>query len=156
MKKSVSMEPYHKLWILLHRVSHLMYNAREKDLKQQGITSRQSAMLFHIMELGGKATPAEISRVSMRAHHTISINLALMKKRGLVNTEKNVDNKGMISVTMTKKGKQAYKQAMELESIKNIMSCLSEEDSQQLSSILVKLNKKTMEELHVNTGLPFD
>jgi len=156
MKKSVSIKPHHKLWILLHRARDLVYKAREKDLRQHGITSRQSAMLFHIIELGGNTTPAEISRVSMRAHNTVSSNLYLMEKRGLVNTTKNLDNKGMISVTMTEKGKQVYKQAMKMESIKNIMSCLSKKESQQLSLILMKLNNRALEELHIKASLPFD
>jgi len=36
-----------------------------------------------------------------------------------------------------------------MESIKRIMSCLSEEESQQLSLILEKLKKKGLEELHI-------
>jgi len=136
-------------------VRDLIYKAREKELRQYSLTSRQSAMLFHIARLGGKATPAEISRTIMRAHHTISINLALMKKRRLVNTTKDSDNKGMISVTMTQKGKRAYKQSMKLESVKNIMSCLSQEESQQLSSILEKLNNRALEELHIRDRLTF-
>ena len=78
-----------------------------------------------------------------------------MEKQGLVNKIRNSDKKNEVILTLTEKGEQAHRQSLKRESIKEIMSCLSEEERQQLDSSLEKLTDKGLEKLHEVNKVPF-
>jgi len=69
-----------------------------------------------------------------------------MEKEGLIRKVKDLDRKNLIRVVVTEKGQRAYEQSTKREVIHRIMSSLSEEERQQLSSCLQKLRSKALAE----------
>lgn len=135
----------YNLWMLLNQARDAVLKARRKELYQYNIPTRQATALFAIQAIGDKATPGEIARWLFREPHTVSGLLSRMEKKGLVRTSKDLDRKNMVRVTLTDKGKQAYHQSTKRESIRRIMSSLSEEQQQQLASSLQTLRDAALE-----------
>ena len=128
----------YNLWVLLHQVSDIIFNAREAELQQHGLPATQAEVLFVVKAIGDKVTPAQISRMMFRRPHSISGIIDRMKKAGLVKKTKNLERKNLVRITLTEKGQQAYKQALKRKSVQKIMSALSEEERKKLKSLLEK------------------
>ena len=158
MKNHFSADKDYNLWVLLSQARVMLFRARDKELSQYGITARQAAVLFAIKALNateGKATPAEISRWLLREPHTVSRILSRMEKDGLVSKMKGSGKKRKVCITLTEEGEQAYRHTLKRESIREIMSCLSEEEHQQLNSMLKTLRDRAIENLKDLTKVPF-
>jgi DNA-binding MarR family transcriptional regulator len=134
----------YRLWVLLNQVRDAVLRARQKELNQYNISASQAAVLLVIEAIGPKATPAEISRRVFRKPHSVSGILSRMEKKGLVRRLKDLDRKNLIRVVLTEKGREAYYQSTKQESIRQIVSSLSEEERQQLTSCLHTLRDKAL------------
>jgi len=143
MKKALADGNY-ELWILLTQTRDLMYKARRQELTKYNISPRQSAALFIIQSLGEETTPVEIARHLVREHHSVTELLSRMEKDGLLRKVKDLDKKGRVKVVLTEKGQQAYHESLKRDSIREIMSCLSEEEHHQLQSALRKIRNKAL------------
>ena len=139
-----------KLWWLLFRARESMARARRKELEPAGISNREAAILWLIDVLGPKATIGRISYLAFREHHSISAHISRMEKDGLVRKVKSSDGRS-IQVLMTEKGVDAHTYALKRISVHDIMSVLSEEEKQQLFSILHKLRDKALGRLKYAT-----
>ena len=155
MSEHLSENPYYKLWVMLHQTRDSLHKVREKEVAKYGITATQSAVLFIISALGDKATQTQISRWLLREPHSISNILARMEKQGYINKTMNPENKGEMLVRLTDKGNQSYKKTSNIDLIKEIFSCLSEEERLQLSSSLKKLRDSTLRHLIELNGVPY-
>lgn len=149
MKNYSSLDQDYKLWWLIHQTRHMLSKARAKELRQYGLSGMQAAVLFAIEALGDKATPPAIARLIFRERNSVSDILSRMEKDGLLTKSKDLPGKNLVRVTLTDKGKQLYNQSAKRESVKRIMSSLSEEQRQQLRSCLEVLRGKALEELGV-------
>jgi MarR family transcriptional regulator for hemolysin len=143
------------LWVLLNQVTTLILNAREKELTQYGTTAMQAAVLFITNAVGDEVTPAAISRWLLRKPSTITGILNRMERARLVEKAKDLPRKNLIRIRLTQKGKQAYKQSLKRESLHKIMSCLSEEEREQLASCLEKLRNRATKVQGVKHKIPF-
>ena len=139
MKAHSPGEQDYRVWWLLAQVRHLMHQARENELNQYGITAIQAAILLIIDTIDGKATTSEIARWFLRKPHTIGALLNRMEKQGLITKTKDINNHNRVTASLTEKGRQCYSQSLKRESIREIMSCLSGEERQQLESSLDRL-----------------
>jgi DNA-binding MarR family transcriptional regulator len=140
----------YNLWVLLHQVSDIIFNAREVELQQYGFPATQAEVLFVIKAIGDKVTPAQISRMIFRRPHSVSGIVDRMVKAGFVKKTKDLHKKNLIRVTLTAKGEEAYKQALKRKSIPRIMSALSEAERQKLKSLLGTLRNKGLKELGID------
>jgi DNA-binding MarR family transcriptional regulator len=140
----------YNLWVLLHQVSDIIFNAREAELMQYGFPATQAEVLFVIKAIGDKATPAQISRMIFRRPHSVSGIIDRMVKAGLVKKTKDLHKKNLIRVTLTAKGEEAYRQALKTKSILRIMSALSVAERQKLKSLLETLWNKGLKELGID------
>ncbi|MFC2067115.1 MarR family winged helix-turn-helix transcriptional regulator [Chloroflexota bacterium] len=143
----------YNLWALLAQTRHAAFKARQKELDRYNIRPRRAAILYIIQAIGDEATPAEISRWSFREPHSTSVLLGAMEKEGLIKKSKNLHRKNQIRVELTEKGREAYNQTLNRESIHEIMSCLSEEEHQQLRVYLEKLLDKTLKWIAMRNGV---
>jgi len=150
VRNYLSVDKDYTLWGLLIQAKDMVFKAREKELRQYGISPEEAAVLFIVQSIGNQATPAEISRWLLRKPHTVSGILSRMEKKGLVRKTKDLDRENLVSVTLTEKGQQAYHQSTKIESIRQIMSSLSEDERQQLSSGLKKLRDRALKQLGMN------
>jgi DNA-binding MarR family transcriptional regulator len=143
------------LWVLLNQVQSLMMNARDIELMEYGTTAMQAAVLFITNSIGEETIPAEISRWLLRKPATVSGLLDRMEKTGLIERARDLPRKNLVRIRLTEKGKQAYKQSLKRKSLHRTMSCLSQEERQQLASILVKLRNRATEALRHGEEIPF-
>ena len=157
MKDRVSEDHDYNLWVRLHQARDMSFKAREKELSRYGITLMQAAVLFIIETIGKGATPGVISRWLLREPHTVSNILKRMEREGLVKKKDSVNNnkKRQVSISLTEKGQEAYSLSLKRESIKEIMSCLSEEERRQLELSLEKIRDKAIQSFTVVEKVPF-
>jgi len=139
MKAHSSVEQDFRIWWLLAQTRHLMHQARENELNQYGITAIQAAILLIIDNIDGKATTPEIARRFLRKPHTIGALLKRMEKQGLITKTKDINNHNRL----------------ERKSIREIMSCLSKEERNQLESSLDRLRDTAFAYLHMIKKTPF-
>jgi DNA-binding MarR family transcriptional regulator len=140
----------HDIWIMLDQAHAAINAAREKELRQYNLSTMKSAVLFDIEQIGSEVTPAELSRWLLRRSHSVSGLLNRMAKDGLVKKTKDLHRKNLVRITVTEKGKQAYKDSLSRVSIHQLMYCLSVEERKQLYSSLEKLRNMALQE----TGTP--
>lgn len=144
MKGHLSENPTYQLWVLLHQTRDALHKVREKEVAKYGITATQSAILFIISALGGKATLTMISHWILREPHSISSILTRMEKQGFIRKQRNPENQGEVIVSLTEKGKQSFEKTSNIDLIQEILSCLSGEERQQLASSLMKLRDNAL------------
>lgn len=155
MGKIVYADKYYGLWLLLILVKDAMQRARREELRQVSITANEAGVLFYIEALGNRATPAEISRSLFKRPHSISMLISKMEKEGLVKKINDLDRKNLVRVELTEKGQQAYNHASKRAVIHRIISSLSKEERQQLSSCLGKLRSSAFEELGLKKKITY-
>ena len=118
--------------------------AKERELIGLGITSVQALVLFAIQAIGHKATPAEISRWTLRESQSTSAILDRMEKAGLVVRVKDLERKKLVRIAMTEKGERAYRESMKRKSSQKTLSPLSETERQQLRSYLGRVRNRAL------------
>jgi DNA-binding MarR family transcriptional regulator len=131
-----------------------LFKAREKELSKLGVTAMEAAVLNIVRAIGSEATPAEISRWLLREPHSVSGLLNRMVKRGLIKKTKDLKWKNLIRVTITDKGKEAYEKSLSAVSVDNVVSALSADECEKLSSYLMKLRSRALEEINVDYEVP--
>ena len=129
---------------LIGRVSHKMFLAQQKEMAQHHITPRQAYVLFVLANLSHTATLAELSKYTERGISNISIQLTRMEKDGLVKKTRETPKSAQLKFELTEKGSNLEKRCNIKTSDKTIMSVLSEEERQQLISMMDKLRNKAI------------
>ena len=140
------------LWVLLQQTRDAVYNAREKELSQYSITQREAAILRAINSLGKSATPANLARWVYRRPHTISGILKRMKRKGFINLTNDPAIRNIIRISLTEKGREAYKTTLKRKSLHRIFKSVIEDNCDQLESCLTEIRdralKETGDEIH--------
>ena len=127
-----------------------MWAARQLELGEFDVSVRQAATLYAIHHLSDNASLPNISRWVFQKTHSISELISRMEKRGLVTKVKDIPKSKHIRITLRKKGNEIYRdKTSKAELIGKIINTLSEEEREQLSSILQKLLKTTVIELAI-------
>ena len=134
---------------LIERVRHLMFWARQKELAPFFVSPRQAYVLFILYNLGHKATLVELSKYTNRGISAISTQLTRMENDGLVKKVQESPKSHLLKFELTEKGINVEKRSNDMLSDKAIMSVLSEEERQQLISILSKLKNQAEKYLSV-------
>ncbi|MEW6142305.1 MAG: hypothetical protein AB1597_04005 [Chloroflexota bacterium] len=141
MKTSNTEDSLFIVWRLLRRTSEIVERARNRELAKYGINVRQSATLHLISMLGERATPTCIARLEMRQPHTVCHLMQTMGKAGLIIRRHDLDRRNKVRAVLTDKGKKAYELSKAGKSIRQIMSCLTPEEIQQLMVLLEKVSE---------------
>ena len=127
---------------LIGKARHLMFRARQKELKPYLISPRQANVLLILNNLGNKATLTELARQTDRGLNTLSIQMSRMEKDGLVTRVRETPKSNQLRFELTEKGLNIHNQIKDIISVKDIMAVLSEKERQQLISALEKIVKK--------------
>ncbi len=134
-----SVDRIYALWVLLNQARDSIHRARDKELMKYGFSTSQAAVLFIAKMIEDEVTPTEIARWLLKEPHTVSAILSRMERQGLVKKVRNADKKSSVNVALTEVGEQAYLNAKKIQSLRDILSSLTDEESKQLSAILSKL-----------------
>jgi DNA-binding MarR family transcriptional regulator len=142
------------IWLLFH-VRHALFQARANELAEYGVTPMKATVLFIVKSIGDKATPAEISRWLFLKPHSVSGLLTRMGKDGLIARVKDLDRKNQVRIVLTEKANGLYRKSTSSKTFNRIMSCLPEEEAEQLESTLEKLRDRALKELGVKWKPPY-
>jgi DNA-binding MarR family transcriptional regulator len=143
------------LWQILARTDHLIAKARQKELRQYGLTMNDAIVLYTTLRLKNTASPTNISRQLFWEPHTVSAQLKTMEAKGLIRRVHDLARQNLIRVEVTEKGLEAYRQSALRKSTKKAMSALSKDEQLQMWSLLAKIRQKTMQELDLDDREPF-
>lgn len=135
------------LWLLLVQTKDAMVVARDRELRREGTSITRSAVLFIIHALGDKAIPAEIARNLFRRSQSVSGILDRMEKDGLVVKVPDALRRNRVRVSMTEKGRRMLRLSMKRRCIHRILSPLTEEQREELVSLLSVLYRGATKEL---------
>jgi DNA-binding MarR family transcriptional regulator len=118
------------LRILIGQLCQLITKARDRELQQIGITSVQSAALFHILNIGKSATIGMLADRMLIESHTASGLVKRMATQGLIQivVPKGMGNRKFLIATS--KGKRCYKMASQLSAIDDIFSDMTPDQLQ--------------------------
>ena len=136
-----------KVWVLFDQTSAMIYRAFAKRTRSVGVSLEQTRVLFALSRASSPLTRTEISRVVVRRPHTITALLQGMERADLIAKIKDDENKKLVTVEMTKKGKQVLKQVLQNQLAIELISSLSSEEIYQLTGILEKLHDAALREL---------
>jgi MarR family transcriptional regulator, organic hydroperoxide resistance regulator len=142
------------LWWLFMQTRQVLYQARQKELSDYGISIAEEAVLLAIHACGENATVGEISRRVMRKPHSSSEIISKMEKSGLVIRVHDKNGRGRVKVAMTAKGNKVYQRSLQRDSIWEIMSSLSSDESKQFTNVLKKLRGKAVSTIASNNLPP--
>ena len=134
MKNSIL--PPSNIELLISKINHSMVLIRKRELAKYGIAPRQLYVLHVINSLGSMATASTVAWEVDREVHVINKLLINLEKNGLITRVKNSLKSQLLSLKLTEKGLEMIKISPKSESIEDILKCLSQEDYQNLESIL--------------------
>lgn len=143
------------LWQILARTDHIIAKARQKELRQYGITMNDAIVLFTAIRLKRLATPANISRQLFWEPHTVSEQLKAMEAKGLITKARDLARHNLIRVEVTEKGLEAYRQSARRISTRRAMSALSRDEQVQLWTLLAKVRERTRHDMGLDDAEPF-
>lgn len=135
------------IWALLNQAKDTLFKVRGNELNQYGISATESQVLFTINDLGGRTTPAAISRRVYREHNTVTALLDRMEKKGLISKVRDQERKNIWRIDMTEKGKGVLRQSTKMESIHMVISILSDDELKQLETYLRKIRDNALKQL---------
>lgn len=119
---------------LINEARHFLLQARKKDLSQYHVTPEQIQIILVIYTLH-KTTLAELAKLTNRTTNTLSNKMIKMEKDGLVKKTRETPKSTLLSFELTEKGYSVFDKGKD-KVTEEIMSVLSEEERQQLISIL--------------------
>jgi len=159
MKYISSLDREHRLWVWLHHTLHVLYRAREKELAQFDIPVMQAGVLFIIEAIPEPKTPAKISRQLLRERHSVHTLLNRMEQQGLLCKTRDSNNKRLVTVALTERGRQLYNRLynppIEEDVLSRVFSTLSPQEQQQLEYYLRRLLHRTLDELQMGRALRY-
>ena len=141
IEQEISRNSYFYSRYLMGEARHFMLQARKKELAQYHVTPQQSYILFIIYTLQ-KTTLNELAKVTNRGINTLSSEMSTMERDGLVKKTREKPKSTLLSFELTEKGIKVYKNSNKGKATIKIMSIFTEEERQQLISMLLKIIDK--------------
>ena len=116
------------LFVQASRVFNKYYNAYLN--RKLGLSVSKVAALTVLDMNGGVMNPSDIASSSLTERNNITTLIARMSKEGLVRTERDQQNKRLVNVIITDKGKQTLDEAAPVihEVIRRMLFAMSEDN----------------------------
>jgi DNA-binding MarR family transcriptional regulator len=141
------------LWVHLDQVNTLVRKARALELKHYNFTLAEAEILYILIRENKDLTLAEIAWWNCRELNSVLIRVNKMEKKGLVKKIRGSGGKKS-KVHISEKGRELYSKVTS-KSIHMIFDVISEEEKENLESILQKLDVRTRELLGIGFKPPF-
>ena len=133
------------------RTADVVNNFLEIELKNFASSPARFSVMNALIVHGGKMSPNNISKWVFRAKHTVTVMLRVLEEIGYVRREPNGNDGRSVNIIITKKGWKATR-TMILNSEKigqKILSCLDEQEIENLMVLLKKIRRHLLSELKV-------
>ena len=129
--------------LLIGKTRQILFRARKKELDSYSVSPRQAHVITCIYELGERASLNELAKRTERNLNTLSINMTKMEQAGLVKKIRDTPKSTKLRYELTETGLNIYNEIKGIKSAKKIMETLTEEERQQLITLLEKIVNKT-------------
>lgn len=152
MGESLSLDECNRLWLLLSETRAAIYKARMKRAGRFLHPNWVTALIV-IWAFDEQTTPSLLSRHLFLERHSVSELISRLHKKGLVKKSKDAKRKNMVRISLTKKGREVCRLAMQQDFISDIMSSLSDDQREQLRTSLRILFDRALDELGIKSEM---
>jgi DNA-binding MarR family transcriptional regulator len=130
---------------ILHQVNNSLNKCEAEVFKKVGLSLPQYMVLEAINYIGNPCTPSEVADFMDRNANNITLLTDRMEKNGLVTRVRDLKDRRAIRLSMTKKGRTAYKRASKPHKklLKEMIPTLDNEEIQELIRLLSKILETT-------------
>ncbi len=127
---------------LIDKINKKLFRIHNEFITRMGMTPQQYYILSHLWANDG--TPLnELAKVHGTAKSTITGIVDTMEKNGLVFRDRGANDRRVILIRLTEKGKAMQSENVDLDAIINICCAeIKREDVKQLRKLLVKFNNQ--------------
>ena len=146
MKKPTSSISNFDLWLLMAELHHAIVLARQRELSPYNIGAQQLQVLRTIQNLGSRATLSNIATMVERKIDVISRQTVRLEKDGLIKRIKDKPKSRQLRIELTEKALEMMKISNGSKYIDIKFAFLTEEERQQVSSILRRMNDSMKEQ----------
>ncbi len=133
------------LWSITDKTHHQIFLIRQRELSPYNIASQQLYILRTIQALGSKATVSNIAKEIDREIGAVSRQTVVLEKDRLIKRIKDAPKSRRLRIVLTKKGLAMLKIPRESKTIGAIFAILTQDERQQMYSILNKIFIKSKE-----------
>jgi len=144
------------MWVRLFATATVVQRARELELAKVGITPIQAGVLMILKTATRPVTPTQLARTLYREPHSMSALLQRMEKQGLIERTKDLEQRNLVRISITRKGEQTFKRQWAAKVTTSITSCLSDEEMEVLGTSLEKLRARAVEIIREMQPTPYD
>lgn len=123
-------------------------------LKKYGIGQTTLGIMYLLVTHGGSMTPTDLSKKIFRTKQAITLAVDSLEKGGLVTREPIGGDRRTRRIKITRKGLDLVKETMadRRELIFSVMSCLGQEEMEQLSTTLKKVRRNLRKQMENPTS----
>ena len=136
------------IWVMLAQAKDSVWAAKQKDYDTYDTNNERYCVISAIQNIGGTATPSEISRFLLRKINSVSEMLNRMEKEGIIIKNK-IPGRKKVTVKLTDKGLELFHRSFYSETDKRIFSVLSKKERKQLLSYLFTIRKQALLEVGI-------
>ena len=147
-------DPRIKLHALLDSTRETIQKAIKMELAQYQMSQSQVKVMHMLAQSEEGLTPGQLSESAIRELNSITTLINRMQKKGLV-TKVKKDGDQKTYVVLTDKGLDIYNNTVTERSITLIFDTLSDEEKNQLTFLLSKLQTKARNLLGLDYKPPF-
>jgi len=140
-------DPALDTWMLLRQTWEAMSRAMEKEFRKVGATTAQVDVLSVLKNSPVPMSGAEIGRWLFREPQTIVGLLNRMERKGLIRRVRDPKNRKIVTIEITEKGEELYKEAAAIGLIERVMSSLSDKQRSHLMHRLRVLRATVLQEI---------
>lgn len=136
-----------RAWMLLHRTRDLAFYCQDRICDRYGITVEQFTALVAIRSLDAPVKVSDIARWTGHKGNTASLIADRMVAAGLLRRTRDLRDRRLVRLAITKKGEEALKQATPAvwAFIEATMSQLSDEEKRTLVKLLQKVRDSELQ-----------
>jgi DNA-binding MarR family transcriptional regulator len=141
LSKSKKRDNY-ELWRTFVKAYKTLHRAVDKNLEPVGMRIQELRLLFTLDHLG--AVPMSVlAEEQVTTQASITGLVDDLEERSLVERIRSKDDRRVINVGITRKGKEALEKGLALhkEFVDNILSDLTDREAEQLASVMEKLRE---------------
>ena len=153
MEEKCTVEQMAEFWAYLDYATFAINKAREKEVRQFGLSTVQNRILVIMRLCDHDPTIGEISRILLRAHASVVNLTRKMEANGLLVKYRDPVKKNVVRVAITEKGKQAYVKIAKRESLMRIFSLMTQEEYRIVKDFLNRVYAKGLEEAGITDGI---
>ena len=138
-----------RAWLLWEETSDLMDLSNEATFNKVGLPFQQYVILVILNYVNFKTTVNKLAHLANRKPNSISMIINRMERDGLVKRTRSTQDKRVVYLTATTKGKMKLKQSLKpgWEYLTRLFSCFNVEELHTLIDIVEKLQNQALKEL---------